>query len=935
MALEEIKIISTGIKGKICGYSKLHSIVRDLFGSLHIYYSPDDDPTVVYETVSGDNGKTWGNPPWQSGFVTSNFIGFSCSAAVDFENNVHLIFNLAASDLAYTRWSYVDGWNEPTIRGQGLPDVGTFSSNIATGLNAQAHAVWSSKDIGYIFFDGADWSSEHDIGNGGWHPDIFIDDNGGRHVTYNSAGFIPDKSSNGASPVTVLYIYSSDGVHWTSEVNVPPNDGVWKGGSTIKVDSTGRRHVTYIEWAKLEGDLYYTYSDDGLNWSSPYKLNVFPGVQTGMTGNESAAMLLDSNNNLYVVWKGLSDDTKAPWKLYLRWLNKATGEWSILYQIASLDDSVGSQPSLPYRVINWNDPENFTVDVTWNKSGEIFYAQINFKAATTALQEATISPAVTKTQEPESRSTSTPKPTDTLSPTNTPSPTPKPNWLVETYKEKRSDSLFWIITTIVGVVFMYLAGVAALIIRASRIGSRIFSNTWLTKIAAKPLLVMPGLGKWALFIGYKKRLSNQKEILKVATEKYFGLPAIDSAGNYAIPDYEGNSLHNLVASSVGAQNPLVIMAKGGGGKTTVAARLAYLALINKLPAQLNKFLPIFVTSDRYEENLIKTISNVLSKRDHVAVNEKVVKAQLESGGYLILFDGVSEIEGNQSKALKEILDTACNADYQGCRFVITTRPGFMIPEDIRVINLKPLTTDTIKDDLLPTFSLENSQRKQILKLLDVFSSKPIEPLLFSMIFNQRDEDFTVSTRSQLYENYFRKLLLIDKGVTKEEADRIWKGWSFVLGMCAKWMYLDSGFRGVGINYEALIEQMSKRETWYVKGSLLEEANYFYGFPEENKFRLLDKLKSSRIMTENQRLRFEHDTFEEYYVASHIIWLARNQRPQPNLGMWSLNDLQIESFIGVIEFIKEMADDEVIKKIMTIDLSKRWREILMPQSKGNE
>jgi hypothetical protein len=382
MVFEKMKVVDTGLTGQICGYSKVHSIVRDLNGNLHVFYDTASDPTTVFESTSNDNGATWSSGNSVAGFVVNGkIVGFSCAAALDSLGNISLFFDLSASDIGYTVWSPVSGWKESVIRGQGLPDVGNFAVNIATGPGSQVHAVWSSKKLWYTFFDGKGWSPELEVAPGGWHPDIFVDNNDVRHVVYNGANFIPDKSGNGSSPVTVYYTYSADGIHWSDEKTVPPDDGIWKGDSTIKVDSTGRRHITYIEWAPLEGDLYYTYSDDGQAWSQPFKLNVDPGVITGTVGSESAAMLLDPNDNLYVVWQAVVPGDPHANRLILRWLNKSTQKWSDPTEIAKVYSGIGDQPSMPYQVYGWKDRNSFILDIAWTSAGKIYYGQVSFHAA--------------------------------------------------------------------------------------------------------------------------------------------------------------------------------------------------------------------------------------------------------------------------------------------------------------------------------------------------------------------------------------------------------------------------------------------------------------------------------------------------------------------------------------------------------------------------
>ncbi len=112
----------------------------------------------------------------------------------------------------------------------------------------------------------------------------------------------------------------------------------------------------------------------------PEILNTEPGVVTGNDGNESAAMLLDSNSNLYVIWQALELGGNPGNKLMMRWLNKSTQKWSDPVEVAKIAGGIGDQPSMPYRVYGWKDKNSFILDVVWTSAGEIYYGQVKFQA---------------------------------------------------------------------------------------------------------------------------------------------------------------------------------------------------------------------------------------------------------------------------------------------------------------------------------------------------------------------------------------------------------------------------------------------------------------------------------------------------------------------------------------------------------------------------
>jgi hypothetical protein len=524
--------------------------------------------------------------------------------------------------------------------------------------------------------------------------------------------------------------------------------------------------------------------------------------------------------------------------------------------------------------------------------------------------------------------TSPPTQMPILLPTPTPfllSPTLIPYWLYEIYQEKRGNSLFWVLTSIFSILFVYFVGVGALIISAWKKGSALFSRSWLTKLASKPLLISPGIGKWALFLGYRKRLQNQSDVLRAST-KFFGVPGIEPDGKNILPDSTGIALIQSIAKSLDFQQPALIEAKGGGGKTTLLARWSYLALNNGLPAQFKGYKPIFITPAYYADNLIDSIASVLRERDGVAIDKDMVQAQLETGKYLVLFDGVSEIIGDQNKGLQEILRATRNADYRNCRFIITTRPGLTIPSEIKVFRLQPLSAEIVLQ-FLPLYQLDREQEFQVKKQLSLFGKKPIEPLLFNMIIEQGRNDILSPTRSQLYERFFRRQLRVT-------TDTMWEGWRTILGEFARWFVLETGRRGVGKIHETLVDQISMKPGDQNTSSLLERGKKYYQLPVENELYLLEKLQASAVFQRGKRWQFAHDTYEEYFVACYISSYLTIHEKLPNLDLWTINDDQILSFVGVIEFLKEMADDELMKILLNAGLPVLWLETLMTQAKDN-
>ena len=494
-----------------------------------------------------------------------------------------------------------------------------------------------------------------------------------------------------------------------------------------------------------------------------------------------------------------------------------------------------------------------------------------------------------------------------------------PHLLAEYYQEYHQRIWFWPLSVLGTFFTAYILGMAVLLLLARQRGSMVFSRTWLISVAAKPLLIAPGLGRHVLFLGYKQRLVNLKAIREVSTD-YFGLPSEDATGLIP-PDSTGKQLHDRIAQALGPQQPVLLVGKGGAGKSTVLSRLTYLALEDRLPHPLQGFIPLLIPASYYIQTLTQAIADTLRARDGVAVTEEIVKAQLQSGRFLILFDGVSEVT-TPKQTLTEIIRTAQHSDYRSCRFIISTRPLDSVPKGVHIFQLHPLTFDIISD-LLTHSKLEIAHRNHVLRQLQYFGEKPIAPLLFSMIMEGHEDQHISSTRSQVYERYFRELL----GV--REDDTLWSGWQKALETLALHTLINTGRRGVGLPHENLMNLIGENTVSSQRiQSLPSELYRLYRLQVKDELDLLNQLVAAGLLHGGRRWRFAHDTFEEFFGASYIVSYLDSNEKFPSLNKWKESKEQEQAFCDVIEFVQEILDFASQERLTTIDLPQRWKIRLM-------
>lgn len=460
-------------------------------------------------------------------------------------------------------------------------------------------------------------------------------------------------------------------------------------------------------------------------------------------------------------------------------------------------------------------------------------------------------------------------------------------------------------------VLAALGGLAALALLVRRRRGGMFSRTFLRSKAVKLLKMLPGVARNLLFRGYNERLAEHPAV-RAAAERYFGLPARDPDGKLIPPSPGGELLHQAIADALEPQQPVVVFGRGGAGKTTLLARLAHLAIEGRLPPALDGYRTLFVPAAYYSTSLTQAIADVLRERDGVEVEQATLEAQLQTGKFLVLFDGVSEVVTDPVKAMDEILATARMSDYRECRFVISSRPQETRPRDAKLFELQPLTPEVIADILVKE-RLGTYAANHVRLQLRSFGDRPIEPLLLTMILRQGDSGQLSATRAELYERYFQALLKVE---TNADA---WTGWRMALEEIAFHFVLETGRRGVGLNHEVLISRLS-----HANGEgLVARIRRLHSLPVESERELLSRLEEAGILLRGRRWRFAHDTFEEFFAASYLVSYYDRTDRLPSLEKWTDSPEREQDFLEVIDFVGELVDPAVREALLSC-LRPGWR-----------
>lgn len=389
-------------------------------------------------------------------------------------------------------------------------------------------------------------------------------------------------------------------------------------------------------------------------------------------------------------------------------------------------------------------------------------------------------------------------------------------------------------------------------------------------------------------------------------------------GSRTHPDSSGAILDAALGKVFEHSNVVVVLGKGGSGKSTLLSHLLRLGITDQLPGNLRNLIPIHLSAVDYQSDLIQATSEVLRRRFGIPLDRKgdMLRQQMLAGGFIVLFDGLSEIEGEKKKGIDDIMRIVQDKDMRLCRFLFTSRLIRGVPSDVPTVELLPLNLGMIESMFLPSRTdLAPEQQAQVIRQLAIFRDDQIDPLLLALAIDDSSDPSISETTSGLFTRYFRRLLRVENS----DQETVWQAWKFVLETFADWFMLSSGQRGVGLQHRRLVQCMT---TYEGSGSLLSSIQSIYGlsFPNENA--LLDQLASARILERGPRWRFQHDLFEEYFAASRIVTLVEEGHPVV-LSAWS--EGAPGDVANVIEFTKQFASPGVLNVLIQSALPKLWRD----------
>ncbi len=467
---------------------------------------------------------------------------------------------------------------------------------------------------------------------------------------------------------------------------------------------------------------------------------------------------------------------------------------------------------------------------------------------------------------------------------------------------------------ILPVLIAIALGIGALLLYRWKQG-RWVSRRTLLSLASKPLTYLPVLGKKFMFPGYDSRLLQEKSIRQAGND-YFELPAKGPHDELIDPTTTGESVIAALSKELQSSQSVLVVGQGGAGKTTLLRYITYSSLTNSLPASLDGYRPVLVTADDSKDSPLKAIVDSLQRRG-VLADEEIVQAQLDAGKFLVMFDQSDVNSEAKRKQFREIVDFANRNPDSDSRFIIACRHPKAKPAGMPVFELQPLTAPYILR-LLQRRKLDTKRRKAVQEQLSYFKNQSLQPQLLSIL--EQDYSGPVPTLSHIYERYFQSLLPEDADVDARN------GWRDAARNLARYMMLDTGNPGIGMSHKPLIDDLKQ-------DNLLQRLREQHDLNEiDNELDLLNKFAAMGILQRDEsHWRFTDDKLEQYFAASYLVDDLEQRSSWPALAEWTKSSEKQESFLPVLDLVKEMLKQPAPPAVLAA-IPSLWKRHLKGESR---
>lgn len=356
---------------------------------------------------------------------------------------------------------------------------------------------------------------------------------------------------------------------------------------------------------------------------------------------------------------------------------------------------------------------------------------------------------------------------------------------------------------------------------------------------------------------------------------------------------------------------IIITGTGGIGKSMLMKHFflnaihesSYIPVLVELRG-LNEYAPEDISIEEYIYNVLATFGFKLEKEYY--------RYSLETGCYLILFDGYDEVKNaNSQKVTHEIIDFSNR--YSENHIVLSSRPldefvGWSDFKEYSTVALNKKQALSLISKLDYDVEIKNKFYKQLdEELFEKYKSFASNPLLLTIMLMTFEERVSIpDSKTDFYEQAFSALF--------HKHDAMKKG-----------KYKREKMSGLG--YEDFKKIFSyfcfrsffKNQYEFTEKSALEnivkakEKVYSYGDFRESDY-LEDMTKAvCMLVHEGLNYRFSHRSFQEYFAAVYTTQLSDEEQRQ-FISSW-LKDMSGRMTTDFLDILCELQPDRFMKNIL--------------------
>jgi Tol biopolymer transport system component/energy-coupling factor transporter ATP-binding protein EcfA2 len=415
-----------------------------------------------------------------------------------------------------------------------------------------------------------------------------------------------------------------------------------------------------------------------------------------------------------------------------------------------------------------------------------------------------------------------------------------------------------------------------------------------------------------LFRGYSRNLKNQ---LISDSQFFMPLPVV-LEGRETIP---AEAVTGRVLEKV-KREPVLITGPGGAGKSTLLRQLALSSLNDE---ELKKLIPVFINADVDEKTSLRDQLVIYMKQMNIFVSDTVLTSQLRKRMFFFIIDGVGESTEQETRRVldemttlfpvgsdgtKKVVVALASRYYDGIAFMLNPVGSLKRPCRVELLQVDPVD---LKAFCIEYLAIKRGQPKEMIdeqdsaSLAEQIKALPLTPLIITLAIDEYErKGLPPSSMLGLFENYLSTN-------SQKEKLHIPVPTLFALLHHLAWTKFYKGRGQREVTEEQLTQMISQIAT---------DTGLLKNYPDVTLRAIIhDLLRLGIMIRQHAKIRFWHDSFEDYLCAYNFYLRWANGPKQARLDLKEMKKEEVKRvFAEVLWFIEQIGrqnqNSEIIKAV---------------------